>query len=373
MSNIFIEKPRGDRNHRHRPGSQPDSSVRSIDFAVWGGIGVVILSLLLMLSFMRSDGVKLPNEFDRGQQLKEIRNQGPLGLKAIAQFLANPGDDSETALHILSLIPDLDGEKLTRELSAALASEKGDSCLVSLALCMIGDERGLRKFISILDAPPGPPDRFCSANFFACEKPHPLQEHYGGCDDVLWAVNVVEDTLSHSFGADKQQKREAILTWWRSESKGKMIDWQKSFLSSSELANRSSAFEFLFRRTWSSPSILAVLSEAMTRETDTSLRGTMALKLFRRGERTSLAVMNEMFQASASNEQKSCLLAEMKLTVQLPSEFYILDTWQEGRDNEKSFIWMKDWWSKYYQFLVFRDNMWRVGGLDTSDPEFRLD
>ena len=53
-------------------------------------------------------------------------------------------------------------------------------------------------------------------------------------------------------------------------------------------------------------------------------------------------------------------------------EFMEIDKWQEGRDDQKAFNWLREWWIRNNQFLVFKDSVWMIGGIDESDPENKL-
>jgi len=347
------------------------------DFILWGGIAMLSV-LFIFLMIYRNMMLNPLRNMERSRRVSYMRHRGEEGMKEIASVLLDPAGRRDTVLAYLDLVCGDLAEDVRDQLAEALPDEKESelNCLVSLALCLIGDARGLPRFMYVLSTATEGSRRFKKANFFdsAPGEEHPLEKYFRSADDVEWAVKIVQDTLKHVFpGRTPVEARKSILAWWKANSGGDMDGWQRSFLFDSEFSwNRYSAFEYFFRRSWSRPELLDTAVRAMNEEKDLALRRYMAMKLFRRGVKDTIPILDEYVRNASKEEDYADILRGLPVFIELPAEFSCVDAWRGGRDDERSFEWFRDWWERNKDLLVFRDSCWHATGAAEDDPEGRL-
>ncbi len=290
-----------------------------------------------------------------------LKLHGSAGYERIVATLADPGDDPYEALRLLKLMPRIDTPELRQKLVEGLPRQVEDICFISLALCLMSDERGLPRIIEMLKTARADKATICSSNLFISEsgRMNPLVKIWGCDSDLLFTVSVVESTLSHTFaGDDLEQKRDSILAWWAENSDGIMQDWEVGFLNSDDPANRARAFGFLITRTHGKPELVQRLAQSLIAETDPSLRAHMATKLFQTGVAESLPYFDELVRSAKTPEEISQILATVRHFVNVPSRFIEIDTWRDGRDDNATFAFLLEWWEANYQFLEFNEHQW---------------
>ena len=354
-------------------GRQPKRNGKYTSYIILCFVALVCIAIIMQI--INARGHRHISNIPRPKLLDDIRKEGKPGYHRIARFLLDPQNDYEKAICYLQLFcVELRHPDLLEILAEQLPNEKGDNCLVSLALCLAEDIRGLPRFIRVLEDDSAPTKRLMSANFFNNPngKSHPLQEHYNSRNDREWAVAIIQDMLRHSFGCDTQVCRAGIIEWWKTHKNGTMDEWQREFLATSTLENKSNAFLYFYYRSWSDKNLLKLLTNVMMEEKDDKLKQEMAYRLFKRGVKETLPIMDKYVMRAVSPEEISLLLATLKTFVSLPEEFMEIDKWQEGRDDQKAFNWLREWWIRNNQFLVFKDSVWMIGGIDESDPENKL-
>lgn len=329
-------------------------------FAVWTmGVGVILFILAVYGAFFGFRHSVIPTSPDAAARY--LKREGPAGIERIVATLANPGDKPQEALSLLKLMPHIDSPELRARLVEGLPRQVSDICFISLALCLLNDERGLPRMIELLRTAKADEQRICSSNLFlgSVRKENPLISHWGCDSDLLFTVTVVESTLRHTFpGETLDEKRTTILDWWKENSKGELMDWEIAFLASENSSNRARAFEYLAMRADRDPELQGKLVEAMQKESDPQLSAHMVYTLFRSGVPESLPMFDDLLRNARTAGEVEQILAVVRNFVKVPSKFIEIDTWRDGRDDTATFAFLLEWWDANYQFMEFDDYQW---------------
>ena len=274
-SDQHVSKKRWAREEKGRS----NSLLRRLDLIVWAGI-VVVCAVFVFT--MLNIGFSVPIERAHDEQVNYVQQQGTNGLKQFCSYLANP-EDPKKAFGYLKLLNSLDTPELRKTLIDSIDSQAENVCLVSYALCFLNDPAGLPQFYEIIDSTDFGSNTWCNRNFFSSDfmSVNPLVSKTYRDDDVVWAIQLFESTIEHTFaGGSWSEKRDDLIRWWNESKNRSYITWQKDFLVSNSEVNRSEAFKVLDRLTLQDPDVKKDLIAAMNNESCESLRHHMGTVLF---------------------------------------------------------------------------------------------
>ncbi|GAB4153708.1 MAG: hypothetical protein Kow00107_04030 [Planctomycetota bacterium] len=346
------------RRWRREDKIAPKGAMKRIDHILWVGVFLVCSIFVFKVMFIKISPA-IPDNPEAAVSF--LKQKGPAGYAAIAQHLADPRGDKDKALRYLKLIPHVDCPELREQMYLALSSQTEGNCLLSLALCILNDEKGIPRIIEIIKTAKPGDSKFCMDNYFMAEnkEENPLISTWGCNDDLYFATRVLSSTIAHNFPGESWEERKAnILEWWESHKGTGMRQWMLEFLSSPEAENRAMAFNHLYVRTWEEPELVKVLESALRAEQSSSLQNFMAMKLFRIGSTESIPYFDVAVRSAKTAEEKASVLAVFKHFVHMPTKFHEIDTWRDGRDDNISYQFVVEWWNDNYRFLEFQEDTW---------------